>query len=355
MGLFKKIGEKFFSSKFPMVGVDISDSSIEFIQLQSGLGKTKIKSNYRLELAPGLVTNGRIADLSQMAMILKAAFKKGDFHSDYCLLSLPDKETYFLNLKGENLQTEVYSLAQENLPVDLGQCYYDFLQINETEVFFVAAPKDIIKQYQEVFRLAELNLEVIDFESACLARALTDFKELNQPKFIIDLGAKSTDIILIDNKGFRDQVNFAVGGQVLSEKIAEKMKIDFAEADKIKIDQGLIDDKYELSQEFELMMLPVFAEIKKIADEYEQQHKKIVNTIVLSGGTSKLKGINEIFVKNLPGFQYAKGDLDKKIDFDDLDLAAEKILYSNVIGLALRGLNSTSLDKGINLIKNLNN
>jgi type IV pilus assembly protein PilM len=355
MSIFKQLGDKFFSSKFPMVGVDISDTSIEFVQLQTGLGKPKIKANYRLELEPGLVTNGRISDLSKVAMILKAAFKKEMFKTNFCLLSLPDKETFFVNIKGENLDTEIYSLAQENLPIDLGQCYYDYVMVDENEAFFVAAPKEIIKQYQSLFNLADLNLAVIDFESACLMRALITPKELKQPTFIIDLGAKSTDIILVDSHGFRDQVNFAVGGYFLSQKVADHLKQDFALAEKIKVEQGIKIEGLDLESILNEMFAPIMAEIKKMSAEYEEQTGQIARHVILAGGTSMLKGINEIFIKNLPGYQLAKGDLAKKIEFGDQELEKDKILYGNVIGLALRGVNSDSLNQGINLIKNLNN
>jgi type IV pilus assembly protein PilM len=298
-----------------------------------------------------MITNGRISDVSIVAIILQAAFKKGNFKNNSCLLSLPDKETYFLNLAGNDLATQLYSLAQESLPVDLGQCYYDSQMINEGEVFFVAAPKDIISQYLELFKLANLNLEVIDFESACLARALTSQQELLEPAFIIDLGAKSTDIVLADQQGFLDQVNFAIGGYFISEKIADNLKQDFVLAEKNKLEKGIKIAGLDLEAILTAMYQPVFAEIKKMSAENEIKTKKLAKNIILAGGTSRLNGLLEIFRKNLPEYQIQLGNIENKIDFNDEKLGADQILYANVIGLALRGINSSTLDTGINLIK----
>jgi len=353
MSFIKKLGEKFFSNKFPMIGIDISDTSIEFMQLTSGLGRPKIKANFRLELEPGLINNGRISDINKLAEILQAAFNKESFKSHSCLLSLPDKETYFLNLKGQNLAEEITRLAQENLPVDLSQCYYDYLMINDNEAFFVAATKEIIKQYINLFELANLKLEVIDFESACLARALLKQKELKQPVFIIDLGAKSTDVILLDQRGFKDQTNFAIGGYFLSQKIAESLQKDFALAEKIKVEKGIKIEGLDLEPILTEMLAPLITEIKKMSSEYETEDQLKANTIILAGGSSLLKGIKEVLMKNLSGYQISLGNLEEKIDFADNGMGNDKILYGNVIGLALRGLNSDSLSKGINLIKNL--
>lgn len=353
MSFFQNLGDKFFNNKFPMIGVDISDTSIEFVQLQSGLGKPKIKSNYRLVLEPGLITNGRISDISKVAVILQAAFKREEFKNNYCLLSLPDKETYFLNLQGDNLETEIYSLAQENLPIDLGQCYYDYEITIEKKAFFVAAPKDIIKQYRDLFQLANLSLEVIDFESACLTRALTEQKQLKEAVFIVDLGAKSTDIVLVDQQGYQDQTNFALGGYFLSQKIADTLHQDFELAEKIKLEKGIKIEGLDLETILAEMYAPVWVEIKKMSAEYEAKAKQPVKSIILAGGTSRLKGLVEVFKKHLPDFSIEVGDLEKKIDFNDTKFGSDQILYANVLGLALRGLNNESLNKGINLIKNL--
>jgi len=352
MGIFQKLGECFFSHKFPMVGVDISDTSIELIQLQASLGKPKIKVNSRLELEPGLIINGRISDAGNLAVILKAAFKKETFKSNYCLLSLPDKETYFLSIKAKDLDTEIYSQAQENLPIDLQQCYYDYIKTSNESAFFAAAPKQIIKQYLDVFKLAELNLQVVDFESACLARTLITLEEMKEPTFIIDLGAKSTDIILVDWQGFNDQINFALGGYFISQKIADNLRQDFDQAEKIKLEKGIKIQGLDLEAIITEMYQPVFAEINKMSSKYETEKNIKPIKIILAGGTCLLKGLVDIFKKNLPGYDINLGNLEKKIDFKDKSLGKEQILYANVIGLALRGINDKSLNQGINLIKN---
>ncbi|MCX6744996.1 MAG: pilus assembly protein PilM [Candidatus Parcubacteria bacterium] len=357
MGIFKNLGEKFFSHKFPMVGVDISDASIEVMQLRAGLQQPKIKASYRVELPDGLIENGRIVDLDKTAEILKKAFSAGGFANNFCLLSLPDKETFFVNLKPEqdvsDIEAAVYSLAEENLPVELSKCLSDYQLGTDNEVFFVAAPKEIILQYLELFKKAELNLAVIDFESACLARTLLDQSRLRQPAFIIDLGAKSTDILLLDKNGFEDQTNLACGGFFLSQKLAETLNKDIKEAELIMISRGLQDLKADAGKIIGEIFGPVVSEIKNMAADYEAKIAQKPVQIILAGGISQLQEINDFFKKNLPDFIIESGDLKESVDFKDFELKGGEILYANVVGLALRGLSASSLNKGINLIKNL--
>ncbi|MCX6740703.1 MAG: pilus assembly protein PilM [Candidatus Parcubacteria bacterium] len=355
MGILNSISKK-FNNKFPLVGVDISDLSIEFFQLQSGNGKKSIKASSRLELPAGLIIEGQIKDKKKVAELLKSGFDKGGFSSKFCLLSIPDKNAFFIVLNSDDDigVTQIYSMAQESLPIELGQYYYDFIFNSPKEVLFIAAQKDIIRQYLDIFTLAELSLEAIDFESACLVRALLDQQTLAEPVFIVDLGGKSSDIILADKQGIRDQVNFAIGGFVLSEKIAEALGIDFNAAEERKKGGDLVLKGADLNQVIEQVFGQAIEEIKQMAAEYKDKKGVQPRKIILVGGTSLLKEIEKYFSDNLPDYKFADSDLNNKIDFKD-KIAMINNLYANVIGLAIRGQNIETLNQGINLIKNLNN
>jgi Tfp pilus assembly PilM family ATPase len=84
---------------------------------------------------------------------------------------------------------------------------------------------------------------------------------------------------------------------------------------------------------------------------YENKTTNKIGKLILAGGTSLLLGLPELFRQNLPELKIEMGDPAKPIDFYAKTLKNDKILYSNVIGLALRGLDKESLDQGINLIK----
>ena len=361
MNILNKIKEQFFTSKFPMVGIDISDSSIEFVQLKPGTEKPQIKASFRQVIQAGLVAKGQIIELEKLAKILKQAFNQAlpKFSSNNCLLSLPDKLTYFEILKIEksntDWQTNIYSLAQEQLPINLEQYYYDFLitedKPDKVEVFFVAAEMEKVNRYVELFKAADLNLALIDFESACLARALLVGDDLIKPVFIVDLGAVSTDIGVHDQHGFRDQTNLAFGGYQLTKKIAEALKIEIKEAEKLKKQEGLLLKQNNLGLVLAESFNELFEEINNIKDVYEKKTGQKIEKIILAGGTSLLPGLKELFSQKFEGLKVEMGDPTKKINFSPELLKNDKILYSNVIGLALRGLNKESLDLGINLIK----
>ncbi|MFA5188577.1 MAG: pilus assembly protein PilM [Patescibacteria group bacterium] len=360
MSIFQQIKTK-FQAKFPMVAVDISDNSMELMQLKSGPAKPQIRSSYRQVLKANLVKNGEIIEIDKAAEILKQAFNSAlpKFSTKFCLLSLPDKQSYFLSLhlksRAGNLGDKIKKLAQEKLPVDLATCYFDYSLTRSDkegqEVFFAAASKDLVEQYQELFTKAGLYLAAMEFESASLARALLSEEDLVKPILIVDLGAVATDIILRDQHGFRDQLNLVFGGYYLTKKIEENLNLEFKEAEQLKKKEGLNLRQNNLDKILALSFNDLCSEITNIKSAYEKRTGQKIEKLILAGGTSLLAGLPELLHQKLPGLQVEMGDPTKQLDFYAKNLKNDKILYSNVIGLALRGLNKESLNQGINLIK----
>lgn len=357
MTFLSQLKDKLLGSKFPLVAVDISDSSIELLQLSGKTSKPEVYTAYRQEIEPGLIKQGLISDKVKLTEVLRhcLAQVKPRFSSTACMLSLPDQDTYFLSLKGKDPQSfpqQIYNKAQENLPVELSECFYDYFLINELEAFFVAANKKVILDYLEVFQAAGLSLETVDFETACLARSLVDQKTLSGGVFILDLGAQSSDLTFVEKNNFKDQVSLPVGGYAITQKLCEKINKDFLAAEKFKMAKGLADPKIkEIVAE---VYQPVIAEILKMSVNYEAVVKKEDKKIILAGGASLMPEIINFFSSSLPGFDVKIGRVDLKVDFSKEHSVKNNIIYANALGLALRGLNNDSLAEGINLLKFIN-
>ncbi len=351
MEILKKIKNYFSNGDFPLLAFDISKTSIEIMKLKKELTKPHLDFYSRIELDIDYVKEGKIDEL--VKLISKQITDQG---AKRAIFSLPDSYVYFLNLKtpknSENWQEIIMKKAAESLPINLENCAFDYQIVysdnEKTEVLFVASEKSQLKIYSELFQKLNLQLLAVDFEAACLARALIDKNDLNPATFIVDLGDKESDIILIDQGGFRDQITIKFGGNDIAKKISDSLKISEKEAEDLKKQKGLNINNISFDEIFS----GVFSEIKKMSENYNKKVGQSANKIILAGGTALLLGLAEYFQKNLPGIAIEIGKVDKKIDFGD-KLAQNKLLYGNVAGLALHGLDEKSLQNGINLIKNI--
>jgi len=114
---------------------------------------------------------------------------------------------------------------------------------------------------------------------------------------IVDIGSVKTKISIIENGKLCFARDVSIGGDTITEAmtgvlVSDKGKINFSkeEAEKLKCEKGIPKDIRVLS-----MMRPVLEklsnQIRRSLDYYEHRFNDSVEKIILSGGTSKLKGI----------------------------------------------------------------
>jgi type IV pilus assembly protein PilM len=118
---------------------------------------------------------------------------------------------------------------------------------------------------------------------------------------IVDIGHKKTTITICKGKGLCYTRTIMIGGWHFTDAIAKKAGVPFEEAEKLKIEMGQVS--VEDIETLDSVSRQVFDAIKKIADElalhlkqtffsYQDEDGSSVNGIYLSGGTSRLPGID---------------------------------------------------------------
>jgi len=347
-----------------MFGLDISDASIEVLELKKSFGRVKLVGYGRAELPEGIVRDGIVLKKKELSEAIKkilSGAKPKAIKSREVILSLPESRVFThvfrfpanLNLKqiAHVLQFEVPNV----LPISLGEVYADFLPLgkvdNEQEVFFVAVPRKVVDDLSEVLKNAGLKPKVFDMESASFARAIG--KEAYDGALVVDIGARTTIISIFDRNGIRFTTNIGIAGNLFTETIAKKLKIKWQEAEKLKIKCGLSPDGKlcEGGQIFLILqsaMQPILQEIRKVIKFYEEKSGRKIKKIILCGGSAMMPNIANYFEENL-GLKVSVGRPEAA---KNLEVPKEKItpLFLNVFGLALCGISEKPESVGINLI-----
>jgi ethanolamine utilization protein EutJ len=101
---------------------------------------------------------------------------------------------------------------------------------------------------------------------------------------VVDIGGGTTGISIFENGELVKTADEATGGTHLTLTIAGNYKIDFAEADKLKVDPAKQADVYSI-------VLPVLNKIGSIVKDKAAEHQ--VEELYLVGGTSCLEGIEK--------------------------------------------------------------
>lgn len=208
----------------------------------------------------------------------------------------------------------------------------------KVQVLLVAAPKKEISKYEKLMEGSDLDIAAIELETFSIVRGVADRSMGNF--LIADVGSRATNIILVENGIVKVNRNIDAGGSDVTGTIAESMNISKQRAETFK--QG---EKDLLNGKESAMTIPVLdmitGEILRIMAAYKQKNQDFnIDTVIVSGGLSKMKGVEEYFSRML-GLKAVAADPWRNISRDERlskGIGALGASFTVAIGLALRGI-----------------
>ncbi|OGD32555.1 hypothetical protein A3C91_01625 [Candidatus Azambacteria bacterium RIFCSPHIGHO2_02_FULL_52_12] len=203
------------------------------------------------------------------------------------------------------------------------------------EVLLVAVPNEIKNKYVHIAQLSGLELVAIEMETFPLARAL--LKGAHETTLVVDIGARSTDICIVDNGFVRISHNFEFSGVDITKAYGEFTHTDFAEAEKRKIVTGLDLTPGQLDGAKNLLSIVdnIINECERIMSSYFNKTGRVVGHVVLSGGVSKMPGFLERFGEKLPAGGEARNGRLIDVSLGD---PFEGLIYPPELGKTLKDI-----------------
>lgn len=304
----------FNPSKRPLIGLDISSSSVKLLELVPG---EKGKGNFRVEryavepLPRDAVVDGKIVNIEGIADAIGRAWKRMGATTRYVAMALPaaavitKKIILPANLREQEMEIQVESEANQYIPFALEEVNLDFQVLgpapsspDEVEVLLAASRKEMVEDRVACAEGAGLKPVVMDMETYA-AQAAFELIELQLPEggrdqtiALMDVGANVMNVTMLRNNQTVYSREQAFGGSQLTQEImrAYGMSIEEAEAAKRS---GALPDNYEseiLSPFLENLAMEAARAIQFFfsATPFTQ-----VDHIVLSGGCAVLPGVQE--------------------------------------------------------------
>ncbi len=335
-------------------GLDISDRSVELAALLKRKGRVALSHVARVELPPGIVTQGVIAEpdrlVQALATLVRSAFgpKFGKLQAG---VSIPETLTYSKTFSlpsslSPELATKAVALeAQDVFPVSVPNTVQALLPLSrqgETqEVFYAAVEKPNARAYRDVVLRAGIQPLFLDAESMALARSLVAPTE-QEPAIIADIGARTTLITVVDRGGIRFSSNVASGGDALNAAIEHRLNVSLSQAEAMRrkagFDPGIDDGRLFLIMEHP--MGEIIDDIRRTLAFYAKRTGRPVRKVILAGGTSLTPGIRDYVASNFSDIEVVAGDPLRDIDASLVPqsetLKRSGLVFSAAVGLALR-------------------
>ncbi len=205
-------------------------------------------------------------------------------------------------------QTIVFE-AQQKIPYSVNELVWDSQIIGddgvEMEVLFIACKADTIKEFSNAVTAAGLTFEAIRAATVLDYNALEfAYSDLNEDALVINMGACSTNFLFRDADGLFAR-NIALGGNTLTQNIAESLNKSFPQAEAIKcnafngeavpVDGATTDtNKEALESCADAFMRRLGQEITRSIVHYKRQKKAPGPLrILLTGRGARLQGFAE--------------------------------------------------------------
>jgi type IV pilus assembly protein PilM len=196
------------------------------------------------------------------------------------------------------LKNNSKSYLQQDFPGHLFDCYVVLSRAPATSaekpkaaapsskqrVLVAGAKKQLVDDMQTAIRDAGL---VADHIVPGLIGPVNAF-ELAMPEVfangvvaLVDIGFKNTSICLLRQGELMLSRVLAIGGDKLSNGLAEALGISYAEAESIKVGMPA-----EVQSHLETLVTPLGRELRASIDFFEHQHDAVVTQVFLSGGST---------------------------------------------------------------------
>jgi len=300
---------KFLDLEPESFGLDISDLSLKVAYLQKRGRFFNLKTWGEIKLKKGIIQDGEIKYEDTLIKEIKEALKKlkGEkLDTKNVVASLPEKKSFLQVIKMpkidlEELKTAVFFEAENYIPFPVEKVYLDYQVISSKEdgskILIAAVPKKTVDSYFSCLKKAGLTVRALEIESQSIARALMG-KECTSSILIVDFGKSVTSFIICRNGSvnFTSSANTCSGH--LTKIIANSLKVDLREAEKLKIKHGLNNLKDKKAKRIASLIEPSLKELKdqisKYIDYYQEHNKgEKIDKILLCGRGSNLIGLTE--------------------------------------------------------------
>ncbi len=311
-----------------VLGIDIGTSAIKIVQLRRKGGRAILETYGELSLGPyANKTIGESTNLSEdkiieaLGNLLKE--KEVKVSSRECGIAIPFSSSLMSvielpQVSMKQIATVVPLEARKYIPVPIADVSLDWSVIPpdrnphveqnldmegkpippKMEVLIVAIHNDTISRYKKI--VADTGLEATFFEIEIFSTMRSILDQELAPMLIIDMGATSTKVYIVERGILRASHMINRGGQSITTVLSKSLGLSMDDAEILKREKGIlgvangigIKDVVTVTLDF------IFSEANHVVLAYQKKYNKNVSKVLLVGGGSSLKGVIDVAKRN---------------------------------------------------------
>jgi type IV pilus assembly protein PilM len=343
------------------LGVDLGATSIKIVELKEEGGRPRLLTYGYTEQSIGYPEKEFTDTPERAVTLIKQICVKARTVSKQAVAALPSASVFssVINIPaapGKDLAEAVRWEAKKIIPLPLEEMILDWKVLTPeagdqgapavpqktTQVLLTAAAKNLVKKYLNIFKGAGINLISLETETFALIRSLVGLDK--STIVVVDMGASSTAISIVENGVPFLNRSLNIGGVNLTKEISASLGIDFNQAEQTKYDVGMSAvGAGGVPKIIERSLSMLLNEIKYCVNLYQSQESsrgKRVEKIILTGGGALLPNFVEYLSSALNMRVYIGNPWARVIYPEELRPILDQVgpKFSVAIGLAMREL-----------------
>lgn len=248
----------FKSSARPLIGLDITTSSVKLIELSMSGGQYRVESYAAEATPPNSINEKAIVDATAVGDAIKRAVKRSGARAKEVAVAISGDAAITKviqmpkTLSEAELEGQVEMQADQYIPFPMEEVSFDFEVIGPSEkdpemldVLLVATRTENVEQRISACTAAGLTPRIVDVEAFALENACKLLTHqmpdggLDRVIAVVDFGASSTTFSVLRDLKVIYTRDFAFGGQQLTEEIMRTYGLSMEEAGRAKKEGGL--------------------------------------------------------------------------------------------------------------------
>ena len=319
-GLLKGLG------RTDIAGVSIDSRHLRVVSFKRSRSKLELEKDQEITLSGKVLEGSRISDSQTLAEELENLFDVVGQKNKQVVTAVPGpnvviRQLFFPSMSKKELDSAVEWEAQDILPYDLEEVEMDYMESGKVEtdegektrVVLAAVPKDILRDFYEVFSQAGLKLNAIEVEPIALSRIIDYFyqpqEDFHQCQAIIDIGEENTNLAVVSKRGIEFTRIIAYGLSTVYPHVSENLGVSLEEANEImekgegiitSPEEGLSEKQLQLSNSLQIGLGDIIDEVQRSLSYFRTQNRELnINNLVLSGRGTLIQDLEKHFIAEI--------------------------------------------------------
>ncbi len=291
----------------PLLGIDISSTSVKLLELAMVGGRYRVESYAVEPLLPNSVSEKNITDAQLVGEAIERAVRKSGTRTRdaACAVAGSSVITKVISMPAdlgdEELEGRIQIEADQYIPYSMDEINLDFSVIGPTpgatdkiDVMLAASRSENVEARVTALEVAGLRPRIVDVEAFALENAM----ELVAPQFpdariiaVTDVGASTSTLSVLENGKTIYSREQLFGGRLLTDEIQRRYGLSYEEAGMRKKLGGL-PSNYEpevLRPFMDAMAQEIFRALQFF---YSSSQVRTVDQVVVAGGCASIDDID---------------------------------------------------------------